>query len=84
MATDSAAIAKAAAHEAVRETFSKLGVDTDDQESVDAFRDDLRFARTIRQKAGMGIDAILKVVFVAIASAIAGAVAKHFHIGPTP
>ena len=84
MATDSAAIAKAAAHEAVRETFQKLGVDTDDQESVDAFRDDLRFARTIRQKAGMGIDAILKVVFVAIASAIAGAVAKHFHIGPTP
>lgn len=84
MATDSAAIAKAAAHEAVRETFSKLGVDTDDQESVDAFRDDLRFARTIRQKAGMGIDAILKVVFVAIASAIAGAVAKYLHIGPTP
>ena len=84
MATDSAAIAKAAAHEAVRETFQKLGVDTDDQESVDAFRDDLRFARTIRQKAGMGIDAILKVVFVAIASAIAGAVAKYLHIGPTP
>ena len=84
MATDSAAIAKAAAHEAVRETFSKLGVDTDDQESVDAFRDDLRFARTIRQKAGMGVDAILKVVFVAIASAIAGAVAKYLHIGPTP
>lgn len=84
MATDSAAIAKAAAHEAVRETFSKLGVDTDDQESVDAFRDDLRFARTIRQKAGMGIDAILKVVFVAIASAIMGAVAKYLHIGPTP
>jgi hypothetical protein len=84
MATDSAAIAKAAAHEAVRETFQKLGVDTDDQESVDAFRDDLRFARTIRQKAGMGIDAIVKVVFVAIASAIAGAVAKYLHIGPTP
>ena len=84
MATDSAAIAKAAAHEAVRETFQKLGVDTDDQESVDAFRDDLRFARTIRTKAGMGIDAILKVIFLAIASAIMGAVAKHFHIGPTP
>ena len=84
MATDSAAIAKAAAHEAVRETFQKLGVDTDDQESVDAFRDDLRFARTIRTKAGMGIDAILKLVFLAIASAIMGAVAKYLHIGPTP
>jgi hypothetical protein len=68
----------------VRETFSKLGVDTDDQESVDAFRDDLRFARTIRTKAGMGIDAILKLVFLAIASAIMGAVAKYLHIGPTP
>lgn len=84
MATDSAAIAKAAAHEAVRETFQKLGVDTDDQESVDAFRDDLRFARTIRQKASLGTDAVLKLVFVAIASAIMGAVAKHFHVGPTP
>ena len=84
MATDSAAIAKAAAHEAVRETFSKLGVDTDDQESVDAFRDDLRFARTIRTKASMGTDAVLKLVFLAIASAIMGAVAKQFHIGPTP
>ena len=84
MATDSAAIAKAAAHEAVRETFQKLGVDTDDQESVDAFRDDLRFARTIRTKAGMGIDAILKVIFLAIASATVGAVAKYLHIGPTP
>lgn len=83
MATDSAAIAKAAAHEAVRETFQKLGVDTDDQESVDAFRDDLRFARTIRQKASLGTDAVLKLVFVAIASAIMGAVAKHFHVGPT-
>jgi hypothetical protein len=82
MATDSAAIAKAAAHEAVRETFSKLGVDTDDQESVDAFRDDLRFARTIRTKASMGTDAVLKLVFLAIASAIMGAVAKAFHIGP--
>jgi hypothetical protein len=32
----------------------------------------------------MGIDAILKLVFLAIASAIMGAVAKYLHIGPTP
>lgn len=84
MATDSAGIAKQAAREAVRETFSKLGVDTEDQESVDAFRDDLRFARTIRRRADMGTDAVLKLVLLAIASAIVGAVAKYMHLGTHP
>lgn len=77
-------VADEAAREAVREVFEKLGVDTENQVSIDEFREDLRFSRSIRRKADMGTDAILKLVFLTIAGAIMSAVAKHFHIGPTP
>lgn len=77
-------VADEAAKEAVREVFEKFGVNTDDPKSIEEFRDDIRFSRGIRRKADMGIDAILKLVFLTIAGAIMSAVAKHFHIGPTP
>jgi len=81
MATDSAAIAKAAAHEAVRETFSKLGVDTESPESIEAFKDDLRFSRAIRKRAEQGTDAFFRLVFLAIAGAVLTALADHFGFG---
>jgi hypothetical protein len=78
------AIADQAAREAVRETFILLGVDTTDSESIDAFQADLRFNRSLRRRADQGVDAFFKLLFLTIAGAIVGAVAKHFHIGPTP
>jgi hypothetical protein len=77
-------IADQAAREAVKEVFEKLGVDTDDPKSVEEFREDIRFSRSIRKKADMGTEAIFKLVFLTIAGAIMSAVAKHFHIGPHP
>lgn len=46
---DAETIAKAAAKATVRETFRLLGVDLDNQQSVNDFRADLVYARKIRR-----------------------------------
>lgn len=74
-------IAEQAAKEAVRSTFAKLGVDTENPESVDAFQADLRFNRSLRKRADQGIDAFFKLLFLAIAGAILTAIAKYLGIG---
>lgn len=74
-------IAEQAAKEAVRSTFEKLGVNTEDPESVEAFQADLRFNRGLRKRAEQGTNAFFQLVFLAIAGAIVTAVAKYLHIG---
>jgi len=65
----------------VRSTFAKLGVDTDDPESVNAFQADLRFNRGLRVRAEQGTNAFFQLLFLAIAGAILTAIAKYLGIG---
>jgi hypothetical protein len=82
MAPSQQSIADEAAAKAVRECFILLGVDVDDTASVEEFREDLRFGRGLRKRADQGIDAIFKLVFLAIAGAVVSAIAKYFHLSP--
>ena len=76
------AIADKSASAAVRQTFRMFGVDTDDQDSVNDFRDDLVFARELR-KTTKGVQRkILMVVVGAIALGAFAAMVKGF--GYTP
>ncbi len=81
--TQTTVIAEEAAEKAVRETFALLGVDVNNQESVDAFREDLRFSRGMRKRAEQGVDAFFKLLFASIAAAIVSAIWKYLHVGPT-
>lgn len=59
-----------AADRAVKKVFAILGVDIDKPESVEEFRQDLRFGKKMRRAADHGFMAFVGVVAVAIASAI--------------
>ena len=59
-----------AADRAVKKVFAILGVDIDKPESVEDFRQDLRFGKRMRKAADHGFMAFVGVVAVAIASAI--------------
>ena len=58
------------ADRAVRKTFAILGVDIDKPESVEEFRQDLRFGKRLRKIADHGTLAFFAAVAVAIAGAI--------------
>lgn len=55
---------------AVRKTFAILGVDVDKPESVEEFREDLRFGRRMRRASDRGIMAFVGIVAVGLASAL--------------
>lgn len=74
-------IAEEAAKEAVRATFDLLGVNVADPQSVEEFRNDLRFSRSIRKRGEQGVDAIWKLVFLAIAGSLITAVANQLGLG---
>ena len=59
-----------AADRAVKKVFAILGVDIDKPESVEDFRQDLRFGKRMRKAADHGFMAFVGVVAMAIASAI--------------
>lgn len=59
----------ALADQAVKKVFSLLGVDVDNPESVEEFRQDLRFGKKIRKAADHGLMAVVAIFFVAIAAA---------------
>jgi hypothetical protein len=59
-----------AADRAVKKVFAILGVDIDKPESVEEFRQDLRFGKKMRKAADHGFMAFVGVVAVAFASAI--------------
>lgn len=58
-----------AARKAVVETMAVIGVDVANQESVNEFRDDLRFSRKIRKAADHGFVVAMGVVVTAIITA---------------
>lgn len=59
-----------AADRAVKKVFAILGVDIDKPESVEEFREDLRFGKKMRRWADHGVLAFIAVVAVSIAGAI--------------
>lgn len=69
-----------AAENAVKKVFAILGVDVDKPESVENFREDLRFGKRLRKIADHGMLAFFGVVVVAFAAAAwAGIVANIKH-----
>ena len=58
------------ADKAVRKTFAILGVDIDNPESIEEFRQDLRFGKRLRTIADHGTLAFFAAVAVAIVGAI--------------
>jgi hypothetical protein len=58
------------ADRAVKKTFAILGVDIDKPESVEEFRQDLRFGKRLRRIADHGTLAFFGAVAVAVAAAI--------------
>ena len=74
-------VAEEAAEKAVRETFLLLGVDVDDHESIESFREDISFSRGMRKRAEQGVDVFFKLVFASVATAIISAVWKYLHPG---
>lgn len=64
------AIARAAAVEAVRLVFDKIGVDVDDKKSLAEFRESLQFASMVHTAARAGIISIIVTVCGLISSAL--------------
>lgn len=60
----------AAVDKAVKKTFAILGVDVDKPESVEEFREDLRFGKAMRKYASHGFMAFIAVVFAGVAGSI--------------
>ncbi len=67
-----------AAENAVKKVFSILGVDVDKPESVEEFREDLRFGRKMRKIADHGTLAFFGVVAAAFAAAVWAGIVSHF------
>ena len=69
-----------AAEHAVKKVFAILGVDIDRPESVEEFREDLRFGKRMRKIADHGLLAFFGVVAAAFAAAVwAGIVSNIKH-----
>lgn len=66
-----------AADRAVKKVFAILGVDIDKPESVEEFREDLRFGKKMRKVADHGFLALMGVVTASFAAAVwAGIISK--------
>jgi len=59
-----------AADNAVRKDFAILGVDIDKPESVEEFREDLRFGKRMRKAADHGILVLIGVLIVGLTAAM--------------
>lgn len=69
--------AEDAADSAVRKVFAILGVDIDQPESVERFREDLRFGGKMRRAADHGMLALVGLIVVALGAVVwAGILAK--------
>jgi len=58
------------ADKAVRKTFAILGVNIDNPESVEEFRQDLRFGKKLRRLADHGTMAFFAAVAIAVVGAL--------------
>lgn len=66
-----------AADRAVKKVFAILGVDVDKPESVEEFREDLRFGKRMRRAADHGLLALVGLVVISLGAAVwAGIVSK--------
>lgn len=66
-----------AADRAVKKVFAILGVDVDKPESVEEFREDLRFGKRMRKAADHGLLTMMGVIAAAVMAAMwAGIVSK--------
>lgn len=63
-------IIRSAADHAVKKTFAILGVDIDDPESIEEFRQDLRFGKRMRKMSDQGQLALAALFFVGLGWAI--------------
>lgn len=63
-------ISQEAADRAVKKVFAILGVDIDKPESVEEFREDLRFGRRMRKLADQGMLAFIVVAVGGVAAAL--------------
>ena len=69
--------AEEAADIAVRKVFAILGVDINKPESVEAFREDLRFGKRLRKATDHGMLAVAAVIAAAMCAAVwAGVIAN--------
>lgn len=59
-----------AADRAVKKVFAILGVDVDKPESVEEFREDLRFGKRMRRAADYGLLAMMGVIAAAAMAAV--------------
>ena len=70
-------ISEEAAEHAVRKVFAILGVDIHKPESVEEFREDLRFGKKLRKAADHGMLAVVGLIVVGLGAVVwAGVVAK--------
>jgi hypothetical protein len=74
--------ANAAADRAVRKTFAILGVDVDSPESVETFREDLRFGKRLRRFADRSSWAFAGAVALALAGALWVGIVTKIKGGP--
>lgn len=63
-------MAEGAADQAVKKVFAILGVDIDNPEQVERFREDLRFGRTLRQVANKFLMGVTGAAALGVAIAI--------------
>ena len=59
-----------AADRAVKKVFAILGVDVDKPESVEEFREDLRFGKRMRRAADHGLLALVGLVVIGLGAAV--------------
>ena len=63
-------IAEEAADASVKKVFAILGVDVDHPESVERFREDLRFGGKMRRAADHGLLAIVGLIVIGLGAAV--------------
>lgn len=68
-----------AADQAVKKVFAILGVDVDRPESVESFREDLRFGRKLRKAADRSMLAFWAVLASAVAVALWTGIVDNIH-----
>ena len=73
--------AEQAADHAVRKVFAILGVDIDKPESVEEFREDLRFGKKLRRVADHSLLALFGVVMAGLAAAVWAGIVQNITKG---
>lgn len=70
-------MSRESADAAVKKVFAILGVDVSDPESVEEFREDLRFSKNFRQLSNHGLKASVGAICVGIVTALIAVVSTR-------